>query len=185
MKAGASFPKCRGCFHFLVSPAPCRVNLIVVQVWLVSVLFSPSVRPAIVYEATDLQDITLGEDLWNYTSSVSGFDFSAQQGFSVFFGASSYKNLQELRPMLSLSRDVLAVQADVFLQDPGFFDRQALIDSASLATMFQVSFVWMGPRSPAAQPYVSYDSNFTPLFSGNTALLPVAYAALRWRKANC
>jgi len=53
------------------------------------VLFNCSVAQAqspaeIRFEATDLVDITAGQDLWRYNYFVSGFNFQQDQGFSIF-----------------------------------------------------------------------------------------------------
>ena len=62
------------------------------------------------YEATDLADTTPGQDLWQYTYSVSGFSFQTNQGFSVFFDDQLYRNLQNPRPNSSPDWSVITVQ---------------------------------------------------------------------------
>jgi len=56
--------------------------------------------------------------------------------------------------------DVLALQPDVILQQPGYFDAQALGNSPALANTFQVDFVWLGFGTPGSQLFSIYDVNF-------------------------
>lgn len=121
-------------------------------------------------QATDLPDTTPGQDLWRYAYNVSGFNFQMNEGFSVFFDAQLYRNLANPAPSLSPIWSVIAVQPDVLLQAAGYLDALALTSSPSLATTFQVDFVWLGQGTPGAQPFYIYDPTFAPISSGNTSI---------------
>jgi hypothetical protein len=125
------------------------------------------------YEADDLQDVIVGEDLWEYRFYLSGFNFQANQGLSVFFNYQTYTKLAHPnQPSLDPVWNILVVQPDVLLTDPGFFDALATAGSPSFAVPFQVHFVWLGVGTPAEVPYYTYDSNFQILFQGTTSLVP-------------
>jgi hypothetical protein len=125
---------------------------------------------AISYQATDLTDTTVGQDLWRYSFTIDGYVFQTGQGFSVFFDSPFYRNLQNPQPSSSSEWSMLAVQPDLILQQPGFFDGQALVNSPSLANPFQVDFVWLGLGTPASQSFSIYDVNFSTLSSGSTVV---------------
>ena len=78
--------------------------------------------------------------------------------------------LHNPQPSLSPLWSVLAVQPDVILNQPGFFDSQALVNSPSLADIFKVDFVWLGQGPPGLQPFTIYDVNFSSLSSGSTVV---------------
>ena len=126
----------------------------------------------IFYQAFNLTDSTPGQDLWRFSYTVSGFDVQASQGFSVFFTPSLYRQLQSPPPAVNADWNVIAVQPDLVLHDPGFYDAQALRSAPSLANEFNVTFVWLGLGTPGAQPYDIYNADFSTRFSGQTVLVP-------------
>jgi hypothetical protein len=118
-------------------------------------IVSPVARPAaILFEATDLTDTTPGEDLWRYSYSVSGFTFATNQGFTIRFDRSLYRQLQSPPPLINADWDAISIQPDLALNSDGFYDAAALRNGPSLADPFTVSFVWLGTGAPAAQPFV-------------------------------
>jgi hypothetical protein len=122
------------------------------------------------YTATDLTDVTPGEDLWEYSYVLSGFNLQTNQGFSIYFDATLFKDLQNPRPTANPQWSVITVQRDVLLQAPGYLDGLALVNSPSFQGPFQVAFVWLGVGVPGAQPFDVYDSNFQTLFSGSSVV---------------
>ena len=75
-------------------------------------------------------------------------------------------------PAVGADWSVLAVQPDLILRDPGFYDAQARIDSPAQNIRFSVSFVWLGSGTPGAQPYELYNADFSTRFSGQTLAVP-------------
>ena len=120
------------------------------------------------FQAIDLADTTVGQDLWQFQYSLGGFDFQAGQGFSIFFDPQLYTNLQNPQPDPSSIWSCIVVQPDVILQQPGFFDSQALVNSPSLADIFQVDCVWLGQGTPGPQFFSIYDVNFSTISGGST-----------------
>ena len=136
-----------------------------VSLLLLSIALSVQAIPSLTFQALDLPDITAGQDLWQYTYQFSGFDFAVGQGFTVFFDSHLYADLQHPEPSSSSDWSVIAVQPDTTLQVPGFLDAQALINAPSLATQFQIDFVWLGTGTPGEQPLDIYDIDFSTLTS--------------------
>ncbi len=113
---------------------------------------------AISYTVTDLSDINPGEDLWQYSYSVSDNTFAADTGFTVYFDLGLYDFLDPLPPAPNTDWDVLTWNPDSSLPDDGAYDAYALVDDASLADMFNVSFVWLGAGTgPGSQYFEVYD----------------------------
>jgi hypothetical protein len=120
------------------------------------------------FQAIDLADTTVGQDLWRFQYSLGGFDFQAGQGFSIFFDPQLYTDLQNPQPDPSPIWSAIVVQPDVILQQPGYFDSQALVNSPSLAGIFQVDCVWLGQGIPGPQLFSIYDVNFSTISGGST-----------------
>jgi len=129
------------------------------------------------FEASDLADVTAGEDLWRYSYRVSDFDFDSDFGFTIFFDYQLYGPLRAAG-LVPADWDVLLIQADLALPDDGFYDALALSDNASLADSFAMTFVWLGPGSPGAQPFEVYGPGFETLETGTTAPIPEPTTAL-------
>jgi len=143
---------------------------------LLFILGSQSAHSTIItYEAQDLTDTTVGEDLWQYTYNVSDHNFSADTGFSIYFDYTLYNDIQDPAPSVNADWDILTLQPDLFLPDDGIYDAYALIDNASLADSFIVNFVWLGRNIPTSQAFELYDSSFNVIESGftNSAIAPV------------
>lgn len=147
------------------------------------------------YLATDLADTTPGQDLWRYDYTVGGFNFQQNQGFSVFFNHTLYTGLQNPPPPVNADWNVLSVQPDVGLAQPGYYDAQAVNNMPSLSDPFTVNFVWLGQGAPDSQPFTIYDMNFATIASGQTVPVPEPQAfwlggvglllLLSWRKVFC
>lgn len=164
----------------------------------------PSVAHATVieFQAIDSPDVVSGEDLWRYEYTLSGNTFDEDLGFSVFFDFTLYDNLQAA-PAGS-DWNVITLQPDPVIPDDGIYDALSLVNGASLAQPFSVSFNWLGPpgTTPGSQPFEVYrledDDTLSITESGETIPLggpePVPEpstlflvgsglaAALRWRQ---
>lgn len=126
------------------------------------------------YEAQNLTDETVGEDLWQYTFYLTGYNFQANQGLSIFF---DYQKFMKLAHPNQSSLDpiwnVLVVQRDLSLSADGFFDALATANSPSLATPFLVNFVYLGgDGNPGDLPFYTYDPGFNVISSGVITTVP-------------
>jgi hypothetical protein len=134
---------------------------------------------AISYTALDLADVTPGQDLWQYSYTVSGDSFAMGTGFAIDFEKDLF--------MLTESANLTAPNAgwDVWTYTSSYdannfvYDAYALEDNASLADTFTVDFVWTGAAdAPGAQFYVVYNQNEgTVLQNGSTTAAPVPVPA--------
>ncbi len=122
----------------------------------------------IVYEATDLADTSVGQDLWKYTYTVSDYSFIANNGFSIFFDHQLYSNLEDPAPLVNADWNILVLQPDDLLPDDGKYDALSLTNGASLVDQFVVSYLWSGNGTPGAQSYEIYDNSFNVVASGIT-----------------
>lgn len=126
----------------------------------------------IVYEATDLTDVIPGQDLWQYSYTVSDYSFYMDYGFTIWFDYALYSDLEDPPPFVNIEWDPIVWQPDINIPDDGAYDALALVDGASLADPFIVSFVWLGTGIPGSQPFDVYDPSFTTIESGVTAPVP-------------
>ena len=78
-----------------------------------SVIFQVNASTAnIHYQATDLTDITAGEDLWQYQYTVSEHTFAANTGFTLYFDPALYSSLQDPPPIVNSDWDILVTPPD-------------------------------------------------------------------------
>lgn len=120
------------------------------------------------YEATDVADMVAGEDLWQYTYTVSDAGFLADTGFTIYYDVALYGALEPFPLSPNPDWDVLTWDPDTSLPDDGAYDAYALVDNASLADPFTVEFVWLGSGTPGAQYFELYGTDFSTLDSGAT-----------------
>ena len=124
---------------------------------------------SISYTATDLIDVNAGEDLWQYSYSVSDNIFAADTGFTIYFDFGLYELLDPSPITPNADWDVLTWDTDPSLPDDGAYDAYALTDNASLTDPFTVSFVWLGAGTPGTQFFDVYDGfTFDILESGSS-----------------
>ena len=110
------------------------------------------------YTATDLTDVNPDKDLWQYSYTVSDNAFAADTGFTIYFDLSLYDFLDPDPTAPNGAWDVLTWDPDLSLPDDGAYDAYALVNNASLADMFTVSFIWLGAASsPGSQFFEVYD----------------------------
>ena len=155
-----------------------EVNMKKLRTWIFlallvcGVLVLPQTSNAIslVYEATNLMDTTVGEDLWEYKYTLSDLAVIQYTGFTIFFDPVLYGDIEDFPPASAPNADwdVLTFDPDPFLPDDGVYDALALIDAASLLDPFIVEFVWLGAGTPGAQPFELYEYN--PLTDSATSL---------------
>ena len=124
----------------------------------------------ITYQATDLTDTTPGEDLWQYHYVLSGFTFSLDFGFDIFFPLSDGFLVGDIKntPPPNADWDTLALQPDPGLPADGLYDALALVNNASLADAFVVDFIWHGTGTPGTQRFEIFDDTFTIIDEGRT-----------------
>lgn len=112
-----------------------------------------SFATTITYHAIDLPDQVAGEDRWRYNYAVTGRMFDADQGFSIYFDISLYRDLDISAHPANDDWDVLAFQPDENLPADGLYDALALVNGASLLNWFTVDFVFLGAGPPGSQPF--------------------------------
>jgi len=123
---------------------------------LLPLLSSPTFATTIRYEAIDLADTGSG-DLWQYHYQVSDHIFQADDGYSILFATDLYKDLED--PPLSPNSDwdVISLEPDPLLPNPGRYDSLAVVNVASLADLFTINFIWLGlGQQPGSQPFEIY-----------------------------
>ena len=62
--------------------------------------------------------------------------------------------------------DVIAIEPDLNLPDDGFYDALAIVENASLADPFSITFTWLGEGTPSIQPFVVYEPGFNAIETG-------------------
>jgi len=123
---------------------------------------------AISFVATDLADTTVGEDLWEYTYTVSEYTFDTDYGFQIFFDYGLYEDVTPVSA--SGDWDVMAWDPDIIMGTPddGVYDALAFVDNASLTEPFTVQFTWLGAETPGVQSFAVYDDIWDTMETGNT-----------------
>ena len=136
------------------------------------IFVSNSYATTINYQVTDLANTTPGEDLWQYSYSVSDYTFNLEYGFTIFFDYSLYSNLENPPLFVNANWDPIVWQPNAL--GDGAYDALALVNNASLADPFTVSFVWLGAGTPGSQPfdiyYLTTDGSISIIESSQTTL---------------
>lgn len=127
---------------------------------------------AIFYDITNLS----GND-WRYEYRLSGFQFQAGEGFTIFFDESLFEDLRNVS--VPGDWDPLLSQPDSFFQVAGFLDALATVNQPSNQT-FGIDFTYLGAGTPGAQPFEAYSTNpdFVVFDSGLTEMVPEPDAIL-------
>lgn len=127
---------------------------------------------AIQYVATNLADTTPGQDLWRFDYTIAGRSFLQSQFVDIYFDPLLYSSLTAA-PTPNPDWDVAILQQPNPLNLPpfnvGIFDMFALVDNASLAGEFSVTFVYSGPGTPGSQPFDVFDASGAVLESSFTS----------------
>lgn len=120
------------------------------------------------YQATNLPDTTLGQDLWQYHYQIDG---SLDQFWSIniLFNPSEYGALTGVSAGGG-NWDTLLIDPDPFLPDNGYFNASVSSLIAQTSAQFDVSFVWLGSGTPGAQGFEVYDDFFNLVETGQTSL---------------
>lgn len=157
-----------------------RHTIVLIAVLFCALITIDMVEAAIItYEATDLTDVNIGEDLWQYRYSVSEHSFSQEHGLTIHFDIEQYAQLEAIQPDAYPDWDLMTFQPDPnAAPSAGLFDALALVDNASLADPFIVNFVWLGSGDPGAQLIEIYGLNFEVMESGDTAAVPLPSSML-------
>lgn len=124
--------------------------------------------PTVSYLATDLADVTAGEDLWRYDYSVAG-PLGEFESVNLLFVEASYSSLSlvsndaEVDVALTASSLGLDGQATVTAFVP-----LAVTPPAKVA----LSFVWLGAGAPGSQAFEHLDDGFSVIETGVTTAVP-------------
>lgn len=176
---------------------PSPRSLVLQLFMLVMLTASPAGATTVSFEAVDLSDVVIGEDLWSYAYDVSGFSFTTNTGFSIYFDAGLYEQLEDPPPPVNGDWDALVLQPEPIFSVDGLYDALALVDDPSLANPFTLTFVWLGApgTTPGSQPFDvhEFDSqgNFVGILDSGTTvpepttavLLSTGLCALSSRRA--
>jgi len=123
----------------------------------------------ITYDAMDLPDVNIGQDLWQYTYQVNNYTFDTNHGFTIYFDYNlPFSNIQSPPPVVNSDWDVITWQPDATLPDDGAYDALAMTNNASLADPFTVEFDWAGTGAPGSQFYEIHDEFFQTVGMGDT-----------------
>jgi hypothetical protein len=135
--------------------------------------WSAAQATTIEYVATNLTDVTPGEDLWRYDYRVSGRSFLQFQFFDIYFQPTLFAALAS-QSSANSDWDAAILQqptpGNLPPFDRGMFDAFALVDNASLTGMFSVSFIYLGSGSPGSQPFEIFDAGSNLLETGMTSV---------------
>jgi hypothetical protein len=121
------------------------------------------------YTATDLADVSAGQDLWRYTYRVNG-PLPAFGAFNLLFSSSNYGNLSV--GAFSTGLSPLLAQPDPGLGSDGMLTLTTF--SGLLAgniESVELDFVWLGTGMPADQAYEVLDDAFNVIGTAKTSLL--------------
>ena len=125
---------------------------------------------------TDLPDQVSGQDLWKVSYSVGGGSFVQGEGFSVIQDHNLFSNFSLLHSPDPNQWDTLLVPYDSGLNADGYLDALALVNNPIQSDTFDLSFIWLGARSPGIQDVELYQldpnnpSSFTSLGMVQTVL---------------
>ena len=148
-----------------------RATIVVLVVLAVSCIAQPARASVITFVATDLADVTVGEDLWRYDYSVSGRNFLQSEFFDIYFDPTRYRALSA-GPAANADWDSIALQqpnpAVLPPFDVGIFDSFALVGGPSLADIFSATYVFIGPGAPGSQKFNIYDASSNLIETGFT-----------------
>ena len=136
-----------------------RIRTAVLGASLAALLALPAMANALTiqFTATDLLDTGSG-DLWRYSYTVSDGPVNANEGFTIRFDHFLYSGLEDPPPPVNADWDIAVEQPTTSPPADGFYDALSLIDGASLADTFEVTFVWLGGAgtTPGSQPFETY-----------------------------
>lgn len=119
------------------------------------------------YVATDLANSVAGQDLWQYTYTVSGDSFAMGSGFAIDFENTLFVVTEQVQTSPS-SDWFVETHGSYYDYNVVVYDATANGDNASLADQFTVQFVWTGDGTPGAQWFSVYDIDFNVLEYGQT-----------------
>jgi hypothetical protein len=124
------------------------------------------------YQVTEI-DAT--SNTWQFAYTVSGVTFGnsgsgTPSEFVVSFDPALYSNLGPSPTSPNADWFVFTTPTDPITPADGEYNAQALVDSASIADVFSISFVWQGAGTPGSQSFQLLDANFAVVDSGQTTL---------------
>jgi hypothetical protein len=125
------------------------------------------------YVATDLADVTPGQDLWRYDYTVNGVSFLQGQFFDIYFAPALYATLTA-GPAPNTDWDVIILQqptpGNLPPFDTGIFDSFALTNGPSVSGVFSVDFVYLGAGTPGSQMFEIFDAASNSIQTGFTSV---------------
>jgi MYXO-CTERM domain-containing protein len=125
-----------------------------------------------------------GAGPWQYTYTVENTSLGQPVSeFTIWFAHDAYRNLALATPNPPASAwNELVIQPDPLLSDAGYYDALSLlggIPEGGLVSGFAVTFDWLGPGTPGAQPFDIIDPvTYRPIYSGTTVPEPAGLLLL-------
>jgi hypothetical protein len=156
-------------------------NVLLLLMILVIFPFGTALAATVIYNTTDLGDVNPGEDLWQYSYTVSGYTYNTDYGFTIWFDENQYGAIDPLPSPPNMDWDVITWDPAPSIFDPGAYDALALVDGASLAETFEIAFVWLGSSTPGSQDFDVYffdGADYSVIDTGQTAPVPVPHSIL-------
>lgn len=120
----------------------------------------------ITYAATDLPDVTSGQDLWHYAYALNG-PLSAFAAVEISFSSDLFTALWVTNESESLS--TFLTQPDPYLSADGYLNITAINDiSVGEIARVEMNVVWKGIGPPGSQAYQVLDDQFNVVGTGQT-----------------
>jgi hypothetical protein len=113
------------------------------------------------YNATDLPDTTVGQDLWQMDYQLSG-SFAPLEGVEIEFAPDTFALISLVPGPYSDVFDSLVVQPLPAIAAPGLLQLTALRAVVEEGFSFQALVVRVG-AAPGAQTYKVFDTDFNPI----------------------
>ncbi|WP_020586169.1 PEP-CTERM sorting domain-containing protein [Desulfobacter curvatus] len=111
--------------------------------------------------ATDIENTTLNQDLWEYEFTVSGYDYNTEDGFTIYFDYNSFGAIDPDGVVAAPNSDwdIQTWNPDTSLPDDGGYDAFALSDDyASFTETFTVQAVLLSNGNTTAWYYETYEA---------------------------
>lgn len=127
----------------------CRLTI------LAGVLTANLLAATVGFTVTEVGTTGMGDTVFRYTYSPSGFDFNEDRELLLRFDPALYSSLTN--PVVPTGFDPLVFQPDNPPGAFGDFSIFAPISGLSVGGVFSIDFIFLGSGTPGAQPFVIND----------------------------
>lgn len=119
------------------------------------------------YDVTSVGSTPMGDPIYRFTYSLSGYTFATGEELEIRFDSSLYGALSN--PLASPDFDVLLFQPNNPPGSAGIYSALALVDDPSLVPPFGVDAVYLGGGLPPPQEF--FINIFDPVTGGVTPIV--------------